>query len=344
MKKVYQNQKWIDYSLRRACKELKRKQRKRKELKRQNKTTNIKTLINYPIEKKNKQIRIKAPENFSLINNAEETLNFFTAVNSLIKEKENIFFDLSTIGDITTDAILYILSSIEYSRKKYHDVHISGNEPSDNKCKEILRSSGFFRYVYSTGEPKLKSDPNVYSIKSNSMVEPIIAAEVKKFAMNNLSRKESTDTKSIYTTIIECMTNTKQHAYKKESLNSKWWIMASLDQNSKRIHFTFLDNGLGIPVTIRKGFRETVDLLLHGGKYTGQAGFLIDSALKGEFRTRTKTAHRGKGLPMIEKYFKEGKINDLIIISKKGYENKESNKVIDLENSFHGTLLSWDFV
>lgn len=118
--------------------------------------------------------------------------------------------------------------------------------------------------------------------------------------------------------------------------------MASFDEKSNRVHFTFLDNGFGIPLTIRRRFGEKIRRLLGAEVRDGD---LIKSALKGEFRTRTRAVYRGKGLPQIFQTAQSKKIENLILLSKKGYvdccpmlETKELNV------SLYGTLLSWDIM
>ncbi len=248
--------KWIKYSLKKSYKELRKKQKKRKRKKQHQRRSTVyqKPLSFAPVIKRKGRIEIAAPSNFSLINNIEGTLTFFNTIEQYIKKQKDIFFDLSNIQELTTDTILYILSYIEYNRSNYYRARISGNEPTQNDCKELLRSSGFFKHVYSQGHSILKSDPNIFSIESGIKVLSPIAAEIKKFAKERLGMPEISEAKSIYKNIIECMANTKHHAYLTGSPYCKWWVMASFDENTKKIHFTFLDNGLSIPTTLKKNF------------------------------------------------------------------------------------------
>jgi hypothetical protein len=219
----------------------------------------------------------------------------------------------------------------------------------DDKCNKIFANSGFYKYVYSKKRGPLHADPDTLSIESGSLVVPGKAADTKEFTKRSLMKDESKDTKSIYTTLIECMGNTRQHAYKKGSGYAKWWLMASYDKESVRVHFTFLDNGYGIPSTIRMRFGEKIRSVF--GKIVGEVpdSGLILSALNGEFRTRTGIAYRGKGLPSIFETARNKKIDNLIVISKKGYVGwKKSEKgeleSIELKFPLFGTLLSWDIL
>ena len=137
------------------------------------------------------------------------------------------------------------------------------------------------------------------------------------------------------------MANTKNHAYNITRKDQKWWLISCYDEDSKKVNFTFMDNGDGIPFTLRKNIIERFfDPLIK----KQNDGKLILSALKGEFRTRTKKHYRGTGLPKIFSYSKEKQIENLIIISNKGYVDCDSEQSKELSRKFFGTLLSWDFV
>ncbi|NKE71860.1 hypothetical protein [Candidatus Manganitrophus noduliformans] len=358
MKKLYATEEWKRRSSKRSLRTLKRKRKSCKysggkeeesKEKSEEKRNSKSARASYENVKKRKgRIEIKAPANFSLINNIDETLLFFDTVHYYsTKNQQKIYFDLSEVKELTTDAILYTLSRLEY----YHErrVNIIGNNPNDETCDNMLLASGFYKYVYSQRVGKTPSDSNIYSIESGSTVLPQKAQEVKNFAARCLNKSDLSDTRSIYTTLIECMANTKHHAYAARSLHSKWWLMASYDQNSKKIHFTFLDNGFGIPRTIRKKNTEKINEKLREMVSKVVAvesldAILINSALKGEFRTQTSKAYRGKGLPRIYETAQQNKIDTLVIISRKGFVNSSSREVRPLKRIFYGTLLSWQFL
>jgi hypothetical protein len=164
MKKTKDIKKWKRYFLRKQRKALKRKQNKDRRRKLANQKINKEIFKakkgHYKgIRKRHKHLEIKAPTNFSLINNVEETLWFFDEIHSLIKKGKSIFLDLKDIKELTTDAILYMLSHIEYCKSRGKTVSFTGNFPSDEKCAKIFRTSGFFKYVYYAGG--LQTDPSV---------------------------------------------------------------------------------------------------------------------------------------------------------------------------------------
>jgi len=347
MKKLYQTEKWIEYSLKKSESELRRRRKKVLEyerLKRRDEKRKVRVSQAYKnIQKRHGRIEIAPPSNFSLINNIEETGNFFNALNELIDDGKNIFLDLSGVEELSTDALLYILSRLEYNKIRQYKANIFGCAPSNPDCKKIMETSGFLKYVYSQNMSRIESDPDVFSIESGSYVFPQKAAGIKTFIKDKLGKAESQETKSIFKNIIECMANTKHHAYKAHATYSKWWVMGSYIKDSNKVHVTFLDNGYGIPNTIRINFREKVQRMFANVISVGRTdSLLIKSALLGEFRTRTESSYRGKGLPQIYRSAEEGKMSDLIVISRRGYVNSKKAECKELEQVFHGTLLSWN--
>ncbi len=202
MKKLYQTPKWVKFNEKKSDKEIRKRQKKNK------KSTKKRTSKQAPvslvaIKKRKGRIEIPAPTNFSLINNVDETLSFFNTMNKYIKDHKDIFLDMSAVQELTTDTILYILSYLEFNRSNFQSVQISGNEPAHDDCREILRSSGFFKHVYSTGVTKLKSDPHIFSIESGIKVLSPVAASIKQFTKDRLKISESREAKSIYENIID---------------------------------------------------------------------------------------------------------------------------------------------
>ncbi|MGR3219044.1 MAG: hypothetical protein ACUZ8H_04405 [Candidatus Anammoxibacter sp.] len=119
----------------------------------------------------------------------------------------------------------------------------------------------------------------------------------------------------------------------------KWYLMLIYDKQNRIVKFVFLDNGVGIPNTIKKRFYEQIPIftkMFHDNA-------LIHSALKGEGRTSTKQSHRGKGLPKIYRCATEKKeIKKLVIVSNYGYLDLSNQDYYDLKSKFNGTLYSWE--
>lgn len=340
MKKLYQQQRWKHHSCRRAKSELKKRRRQA--------LANLGPLSHEPQYKQQRRagrrVEIVAPELFSVLENTEEMLFFFAAIDKHIQARRTITMNLTGVKTITTDAIAYTLSLLEFARNNGFPAAIRGTSPSDPECNEILRASGFYDYVYYQGVSVVVNRPEIYSIKSGILVDPILAAELKSFARERLSRPESRDMKQLYRIIIECMANTRNHAYSGMTRKPyKWWVMASYNVRRKAVTFTFIDNGAGIPATVRrKRLERALAVIGPESRRRRLDHELIVSALRGEFRTSTNLEYRGKGLPSILRASDEGTICNLRMLSRYGMLKWESQSHYRLKNPFRGTVIAWE--
>jgi len=338
MQRYIQSEKVKKYDKIRTRKVLKKRWRTEKE--RQKRAERINVGLNvaqYVRSKATKHFtEYRTPENFSLRNNVDEVVSYFSDLIKAFSRGDSVFINISDVKNISSDVILYLLSVLDIINQRHGIGRAKGNAPKDAKCLELLMESGFYDYVTHRGEFRT-TNPNILRIRKSNLVMSNVAAEVIDFTTTHLRVKQSSITRSIYNTILECMQNTRGHAYSnKDHSSSQWWLIAQHDKNNGRVNFTFLDNGMGIPHTVRKKLWEKV--------LGGTDNKLITSALQGDFRAQSGDPWRGKGLPQINTYFKEKVIENLLIISNKGYINHEIGSIKDLVGFFNGTLLSWDFI
>lgn len=278
-----------------------------------------------------------APECFSIINNPNETLVFFDGVRRCFRKNIGVVFHLENVKEISADAILYMLSLLDnYGIKK--KISISGTAPKDPVCNRIFTESGFYSYVYSRYTPKY-DDKNILTIRNDVKIVGRVAAEVLAFVERKSSiPMQKYASMNIYTAILECMGNVRQHAYAevasvRSRISHKWWLMALYDQKDGCVHFSILDNGFGIPQTLKRKLFEYVSM--------DSEVNLIKSALNGEFRSRTNLAYRGKGLPKIYSIYNAGLIKSLSIVSNHAFLDFSRERFFDKPQKFYGTLISW---
>lgn len=292
---------------------------------------------------------MRAPSVFSIIEATSDTLKFMSRLHNSIRKKYHVNIDMSAIEYMSEDAILYMLSRLDYFNKKYPNQRISGNFPDDEKCKEILVRSGFPDYVVTDSKYKRKYFGDVYPITKGFEIEGKIADDIINFTKRKLRISDATSSQ-IYGVIIESITNSNNHAYRPQDLPENcWWTIAIPDKKHRKVHFTTLDNGDGIPSTIRREFWEQLQALSGFKKGSKEWDVkLIISALQGAFRTSTGKEERGTGLPTIFGATQLKGIANLTIISNFAYivcDNDlkiRSTKILD--SKFHGTLISWDFI
>ncbi|MGD1007104.1 MAG: hypothetical protein ABR980_07745 [Ignavibacteriaceae bacterium] len=287
---------------------------------------------------------IVAPKNFSFtdLKYIESTLRFFEKLDFGVLNNGNIFLNMENITYITEDAILYLLSRLYYYRFRFPSYRVSGNFPTDQICEKLLLDSNFTKYVQTAKKHNI-NEKEIFPIRDGIDANGEIIGEVLTFIESKISLPEDSSF-DIYGPMLECLTNSKNHAYQNPNLiQNKWWLIAIPDKNLQNVHYTCLDNGRGIPTTIHKNFTEKIKLLSSSRDHD-----LIISALKGEFRTRTGKEERGKGLPSVFESTSNMHINNLTIISNFAYvkisRNKEILAKVQINKKFRGTLLSWDFI
>lgn len=241
MKLIYTTEKYKRYNLRKSQKALERLKDSQIKIKRKSSY--------YQQNKYYKKEILLAPENFSVLDNYNESMEFLDKVDNYSWHERRGFVDLSEVGMLTPDAVLYLLSCIDRVQKDGNRSRLSGNAPKNDYCKKVFLKSGFFKFVNSNYEHK--DDLDILSIRTNELISAVDAGAVVQYVRTKFNIERNSVTRATYATIMEAMNNVREHAY--EGLhNNKWWLMALSDDACERIHFSILDNGRGIPNTIRK--------------------------------------------------------------------------------------------
>lgn len=286
---------------------------------------------------------LKAPENFSIINNTEETVLYFRKIIQYIKAHNGsrfnaLFFNVAHIKNMSIDAIMYLLAIIyNFNNLKTSILRIKGNGPRDKDIKRKMVNSGFFNMIKDK-DSNITSNNNMQEILYGELVDGTAASRVIRLAENYFGLKKCF--KFLYNIIIELMTNTKSHAYGNRhfTINS-WYLYAECGDD--KLYITFIDTGLGIPDTILKKVLENLkDKYM---KRNRDAQYIL-SALKGDFRTRTREKNRNKGMPEIFNYYKDNKIENLKIVSCYGKidTNRQCHDIneyaIGINNYLYGTV------
>lgn len=286
---------------------------------------------------KRKYQTVAAPSVFSIVNNPDEAMQFFANL-ELYAGRYNITIDLSQVQTLTTDAIAALIATI-----RRLDVDMKGNLPNEADAQKMLLESGFFNYVSST--QSLPSTPRgSIEQKTNTLVAPVTAKKLVHFGTEGIFGTSQRNRPS-YSTLIECMANTKGHAAGRNNPNSRspkppetWWATVYADAGRKKICFTFVDTGVGIFRSIRiRVVRKIYDFF--GGKDDTD---ILRDMLDGKVPSSTTLSFRGKGLPYMNRLARTNRISSLVIVANDVYANVSSNKFTRLRNSFHGTLVYWE--
>lgn len=261
--------------------------------------------------------------------------NIIYEIKKKIRHRE-FYFDLEDVEEISVDAIMYILAVLRNIKGvKYLQYRFMGNQPSNEDARKQLVQSGFYRYLNTPIVSFDASTDKVQIIDGNSC-NTTVAEEIYNFVSCHSQFCKKINTQ-LYSTLIELMSNTVQHAYKEEhgTFTKNWYIY--VEDIGDRFKLVFLDTGVGIPRTIRKKMLENL-ISLSDAEY-------IISALLGEQRSETNEKNRGTGLPHVYKYGFNENIENFKIMSGKGnleFISIQAVGAADLSVEFIGTLYTWE--
>ena len=287
--------------------------------------------------------KFSAPSVFSLQDNAAETTSFFNGIVRFIKDKHNygkmIFFDISSVTKLTSDALMYLLAIITNLNHKLRKYRFSGNAPTDPSVQQQFEESGFYKYVRRRGNRPLKENKDILQIESGDTCSTMIAKQISDFVCEQANLSSPRKCGFLYDISIELLSNTCKHAYgpnKNDFLRRWYYFVKRINQDT--LSFVFLDTGEGIPATVQRNFAEKIDVL----NIIGDSNYVI-SAFNGDFRTATQESYRGRGLPKLRSYCTSDTIQNFRIITnradikvlKSGYDEK------NMPTSLCGTLYSW---
>lgn len=311
-------------------------------------------------EKINKNVQpfktFSVPKVFSIIKNPEETIQF---LNEIIKQVEAVkkinqkqpaklnfirefLINMDDTMEITGDALMYLLTIIKNTRgKRILPINWRGTFPKDENVKAFLKNSGYLKYMKTAKENLIKTNEHV-QIKVGQGYEYMVGnkkidirQEIIDFTCDKLN-KNKTQVNFLMTMLTEMITNIKDHAYDEVNLFEHCWYIF-VENNANKISYTFMDNGLGIPTTIKKNAYEKMKEKLNLDKDYKY----IEAGVSGlEKRSKTGKIERGNGLPSIYEQYTSNKVKKLVIISNKAYY--EENNTKDLENNLNGTIFYWE--
>ena len=346
MKKIRDRNSQIRLSNKRFRKEFKRRKKKRIERRRTsradyNAKTNIlaKRRILRLKARHNKYVELTPPDNFSIIDNSDKTIEFFEKLQGYMSKYEPVKVDMANIKRMTVDALVYYIAVLQKVKMKYQTALLRGSFPQNEKINLLMRRSGFLKY-FKTSEDNIETHKDFIEIKSGNVADNETVKSICLFVIDKLSVRRI-NTQKLYDIIFEMMLNTKHHAYNpKFATYDNWLIFLRFVPEKKSVEFIFMDTGYGIPNTVAMTKIEKARMWFSSlGITEFTESDLVLSALQGALRTKTKTGYRGKGLPRIYKAYRDGYILNLNILSNKACLNGDDK--CDIQKEMIGTLYFW---
>ncbi len=283
------------------------------------------------------QFLATTPECFSFIENADETIEYFNKIVYMIEQKnfrQEFYIDSSKVTYVSTEALIYMIAVI-YNIKANRALQYSftGNLPLNKTAKEVFEQSGYLNY-FKIKRLQMPTSTQHVQIVSGKNVETDTAKNICDFVMEKLNVTKS-DTKILYATLIELMSNTAKHAYQneKQKMAACWYLYAVAENNI--VTFSFVDTGEGIPSTIKKKIMERINPAIKDSR-------LIEISLTEEGRSETGLPNRGRGLPNLFENVKKKKLKKFFVLSGNGsciYNTEEERLLLSNYNQkLYGTI------
>jgi hypothetical protein len=281
--------------------------------------------------------KLIAPPNFSLIENTDEVLKYFSEAEEMFKFKDNVEFDISKVKVLTAPTIAFLVANVN-NTKIVRGAKIKGNAPIKPELAELFINSGFYDFVTSRVSTK-KKDGDLLHREKDTFVVGEVARDATLAGMKNTFGEEKTFD-PLYNIITECMANTNNHANLDNKGKCDWWLYVYNDPISSTTSYSFLDLGVGIFESKKiKGYvRNFLKESFHSNLD------MVDKLLNGQIETRMikDRAIRGKGIPEIVGYAKMPEFKVFYIITNDVKIDVKAMKAKQLSYGLNGTFLYWE--
>lgn len=287
----------------------------------------------FPKENNSHFIERKAPKIFNLKpEHAEDVIEYINTLKKLGSTKKGLFLNLSEVEEIGIGAISMLLSVM--SELNDNGTVFRGLKPRHEESKDILERSGFMKFVNGSVKVENKNTRNTIFTgnKRTNHTEILDAIHSSMETVWGVSGRSPL----LYGTIVEMIKNSCKHAFKSE--NNVWWHFAvSHDEDKKIVRFSFVDNGIGVVGSYKKGelFKQIVGLFKSNSEF-------IESAFTKGIESKTGLKWRGTGLPTIYESFEDNIIKNFVVITNDAYCNFNTKRKTNLKNEFNGTYYYWE--
>jgi len=315
----------IRISIKKHLHELKRREKRKK-----------KRLENLNEKKWKKIIFYKRnpPKNFSLINNTNNVLSYFEKYEKEVWSIRAIDFDLWNISNLSFDAVAFLLVKVnEFSK----EVLIKWLPPKNPSLNKLFKESDFYSFVSSNlniNDIEIKA--KAINHKSSKIVSPEIAWAISDYIdswIDIITRKH------FYSTLIECMQNTNNHAWE-----CNWWVFIH-DNTEKWIkEICFIDLWIWILWSLNTKFENFKDIIwpFLWNAYNIDKIFWLFKWKWWWIESITKEKKRWNWLKDIYNFSQNLNVREFIVITNDIKINLKNNNSQKLKYNFKWTLYYWE--
>ncbi len=294
--------------------------------------------------------------------------NYTTTVSHLLLLRSAVAYGIKIrrlaferLEKMSTSAALALASEIDQWNQKRRRLRAALHTWHPNIYK-IFTQMGFFELL---GLPKQETMQSVDGATFLPFRRGVVSKTDDGGAQARLFRQEieaitgvEVAQLELFAALSEAMTNVGQHAYDNMGARVKkqWWLSASFNHKTRLLKVTFLDHGRTIPKTLPlkwDNFEKIKDIF----NTMSDAAKIKAAVTMG--RSRTRQAHRGKGLRDLMTFAMAYPQGSLAIFSRKGkYWVRPANdvppnfdptqpltvveeKLLENRLSIGGTLIEW---
>ncbi len=211
---------------------------------------------------------------------------------------------------------------------------------NESVASEFIES-GFFRNFTIEGQqlPQAKAS---WISQREKKVGSQKADKLIKFANENNIHMPQEQKNAIWQNLVECMTNTHNHAKGKDGNPSgdgdtEQWVAGVMCREGEA-QFTFIDMGVGIC----KSVQATNYMTMIKNTISGYGpDKLVRDAFDGKIGSSTGRPGRGLGLPRMRRDAQFGYLQNLKIRTGKVEGDIAKMQYRKVKESFNGTIISW---
>jgi ABC-type transporter Mla MlaB component len=348
MKLLYQQEKYIQHSLRVARRAEKRRLARRVKIKIERRSKIGKSIFQLQeISRRKYTNTVVAPNIFLFLENQEQVIDFINKLDSFYEKGMSVYVDLQNVEIIDYGAITVLLSVMFMFKSK--NIKFNGNFPLNLIAKSLLTESGFFESLEKTVQHRGKytiGKENQICTQANTQVTSELGLPIMIASTKTIWGEERI-CRGLQKVLLELMHNTHNHAVANTKGVKHWWLSVNHDKENKKVSYVFVDYGVGIFNSLQHksrdskwyGFAEKVKSSF--GYETNEKFFQL--LLEGELHaTVTGEKKRGKGLPSVKRTLDHQEISNLRVISNNVYANVSNTEYRLLNNSFKGTFFYWE--
>lgn len=284
------------------------------------------------------------PKEFSFIKNPNGALKVIARLKEYCRLGKSVRINFYGVRELTNDAIILLLSVMDEFTQRH--IAVVGTYPNNKVIRSRLEQSGFFSHVYGDVQKSNATTKNTIFTENSNTVSSDLSSNIIESASNTVFGDNRTN-EGLQRVLIECMTNTFDHANLKIEGEEHWWLSIEHDDVNKKVAFAFIDNGAGILKSIvRTSDIKGVGLLVQKFLIDGNVNLLrrmLEGKLKKGFKSRTGKPNRGKGIPGIYEAFKRNSFSNLQIITNDIHAKCATDEYIELKQPFVGTFIYLEY-